>query len=96
MRTVQPGRVFRGRILTIALLSSVITVAAAGRAHGDTRTWIGPAGGTWSVDTNWQPNGPLSATDDLVFPAGGSASSVNDSGYSAHSIFHAYFACDPY
>ena len=78
MRTAVSGRIVGGRILTIALISSVITIAAAGRAQGATRTFIGTSGASWSVSSNWNPAGPLAVDDDLVFPLGGAASSVND------------------
>jgi autotransporter-associated beta strand protein len=78
MRTAVSGWVLGGRILTIALISSVITVAAAGRAHADTRTFIGTVGGLWSVNSNWSPAGPLETDDDLVFPLAGAGTSVND------------------
>lgn len=78
MPTVESGRVVGGRILGIALISSVILTAGAGRAYGDPRTFVGADGGAWTVNSNWSPAGPLTADDDLVFPSGGAVSSVND------------------
>jgi hypothetical protein len=78
MRAVQRGWIAGGRILTIALISSVTVIAAAERAEGATRTFVGADNSTWSNGSNWSPARPLAADDDLVFPAAGAATSIND------------------
>jgi hypothetical protein len=78
MRTVQPGRVVGGPIFAIALLSSVISAVASGRADAATRTWNGSVNDLWTTAGNWSPAGPLAADDDLVFPAVLQDISTND------------------
>ncbi|MGL6095033.1 MAG: beta strand repeat-containing protein, partial [Fimbriiglobus sp.] len=68
LRGCRPGQPFRPQLLP---LESRETPA---------RTWIGPAGGLWSVAANWQENAIPGPGEDLIFntTATGAVETVND------------------
>ena len=71
--TQTPGRI--GSVFTLFLFALFF---ASGAAEAATREWVGASGGLWSAAANWDPVGTPADGDDLVFPAGTSAISVND------------------
>src|ERR1044072_1820903 len=65
------------RRVVILLATVFCVVMFGGAAHAATYTWIGGAGASWAVSTNWSPTRTTPATSDVMqFNAGGSASAT--------------------
>jgi len=73
------GPIGSGAQVESALLEGSGTISVVAPVLGTTRTWQGPAGGTWSTAANWSPAGVPSENDVLAFNSSAAAiDSTND------------------
>lgn len=61
------ARAFLGSLSALAVAVALVTLpTAAAQAAPETRTWVGPDDGAWSVAANWSPAGAPQDGDTLV------------------------------
>src|ERR1700722_3271393 len=66
--------------------AAVAAVSFSGLALGASKTWVGPAGGSWSNPANWSPMGvPMGGSgslgDNAIFEPGGNSTFTFDGSY---------------